>query len=100
MLNLDKSKIFRAYALRKSPKNLIPRCSRRQFKLEKNGQCLFQEVFPKITMELEIISEELPAIKQFSVSDLDVEILPIVYDIIRRFGQNIITNNLTFKHKQ
>ncbi|CAB0037215.1 unnamed protein product [Trichogramma brassicae] len=36
-----------------------------------------------MTMDVEIISQEEPANPQFTVADLDIEILPVIYDILR-----------------
>ena len=44
-------------------------------------------------MESEL-SEETALRSQFTVDDLDIEILPLIYEIIRRF---VYFNNLTMK---
>ncbi len=41
-------------------------------------------------MEVAEITEEITANSQFTVADLDIEILPVIYDIIRRFVFNKI----------
>lgn len=46
-----------------------------------------------VIMESEL-SEESTLRPQFTVDDLDIEILPIIYEIIRRFGH---FNNLIIK---
>lgn len=46
-----------------------------------------------VIMESEL-SEEGALRSQFTVDDLDIEILPLIYEIIRRF---VYFNNLIFK---
>jgi hypothetical protein len=43
-------------------------------------------------MEVVELSEEAVASTQFTLADLDIEILPIIYEIIRRFAR---FNNIT-----
>lgn len=40
-----------------------------------------------IPMEVVELAEETPVNTQFTVADLDIEILPIIYEIIRRFAK-------------
>lgn len=36
-------------------------------------------------MDVVELAEEIPVNNQFTIADLDIEILPIIYEIIRRF---------------
>lgn len=45
-------------------------------------------------MESVELSEEVPVRAQFTVDDLDIEILPLIYEIIRRF---VYFNRLTIR---
>ena len=51
------------------------------------------------TMEVVELAEETPTNTQFTVADLDIEILPIIYEIIRRFASswhyNLLELNIT-----